>query len=329
MTRVAVLMGGPSHEHDISLASGGQVLEALGARGFEVRIGRDGTWAVDGDVQPSLGRALDAVADRTDVAFLALHGPFGEDGTVQALLEAAGVAYTGSGPAASALAMDKLRAKHVYRSTGLPTAPFAAWSRRDGGETPDLAAVPGPWVVKPSCEGSSFGVVLADTEGEVRSALQRLAAEGRTEALIETRIAGREFTCAVLDEPGNGPRALPVTELIPGDGHRFFDTEAKYRPGATAEVTPAPIPDGTRDRLQTLALQAHRALGCRDVSRTDFMVEDAEGADPRPWLLETNTIPGLTTNSLLPQAAEAAGLPFPRLVERLVRLAEARRSISV
>ncbi len=320
--KVAVLRGGPSAERDVSLRSGQQVLNALGGDALDVIIEADHGWTVDGRRFDSLGRSFDAVRAMADVAFIALHGPFGEDGTVQGLLEALALPYTGSGVAASGLAMDKVRAKAIYRDAGLPTAPAVAVTARRfvTSEAEVLAEVSAevgwPCVVKPAADGSSFGVSLTDDEAATRTALAALAADGRT-ALVERRIRGTELTCGVL-EHDDEPRALPVTEIAPAATYAFFDYEAKYTPGATDEITPARIPDELRDRVQRLAVQAHDALGCRDMSRTDFIVEQG-----RPWLLETNTIPGLTSNSLLPQAAAAAGMSFPDLVRHLV--ARARR----
>lgn len=317
MKRIAVLLGGPSHEHEVSTWSGAAVLQALGADGFEVRIERDGRWVVDGVEAGSIGAALDCLTERAEVAFIALHGPFGEDGTIQAVLETVGLPYTGSAPGSSALAMDKARAKHVYRQVGLPTPPSVHLTRYEAAEDWRLELA-GPWVVKPSRDGSSFGVSFADTEAQVREAAQDHLWAGR-EVLIESRILGREFTCAVLEDEAGVPRPLPVTELIPTEKFRFFDFEAKYTPGATREVTPAEIEEDLRDRIQALAVAAHRALGCRDVSRTDFML-----APEGPLLLETNTVPGMTATSLLPQAAEAAGVSFQALVRKLVDKARAR-----
>jgi D-alanine-D-alanine ligase len=318
--RVAVLMGGPSSEHDISLVSGRQVATALEARWpvIQVEIGQDGSWRFDGEACPSLGASLDRLAAGADVVFPALHGVFGEDGTVQALLEALRLPYVGSGVAASALAMDKARAKRVYAASGLPTPGFEALGAGDAARLERaLDAVPGPWVIKPSASGSSVGVSFpstrADADGEVRGHL----GAGR-EVVIERVVKGRELTCGVLDH-ADGPRALPVTEIIPRGAHAFFDFAAKYTPGATDEVTPAAIPEDLARAVRDLAVRAHRALGCRDLSRTDFMLD--EGA---PTLLETNTLPGFTPTSLLPQAAIASGFTFEALVDHLVLRALAR-----
>lgn len=315
--RVAVLRGGPSREHEVSMWSGAEVVRALGGRAVDVVIDRHGGWSVAG--APAMA-ALDALRElaEIDAVFIALHGPFGEDGTMQALLEAAGLSYTGSGPAASALAMDKIRAKLVYAGAGLPTAPAVHRLRGDRVvEVVERAQreLDPPWFVKPARDGSSFGVSMVKTADELTRALEEM---GEVEALVEPRIEGRELTCGVLESPEGEPAPLPVTELIPSDRHAFFDFEAKYTPGETNEVTPAEIDDGLRDRIQALAVRAHRTLGCRHLSRTDFMVR----TDGAIFLLETNTIPGMTPTSLVPQAAAVAGLSFETLVGRLVELAQ-------
>ncbi|MEO1335999.1 MAG: D-alanine--D-alanine ligase, partial [Myxococcota bacterium] len=206
---------------------------------------------------------------------------------------------------------------------GLPTAPAVAIEPTSFEENKktlldDIESKVGlPCVVKPACDGSSFGVSLPAHRVGLEAAIETMTRAGRV-VLAEKRISGTELTCAVL-EYGHGPRPMPVTEIAPADKYAFFDYEAKYTPGASQEITPARIPDALRDELQRLAVAAHKALGCRDMSRTDFIADDE-----RPWLLETNTIPGLTGNSLLPQAAAAAGLSFPQLIQHLVACARRR-----
>ncbi len=321
--RVAVLMGGPSSEHDVSMSSGRQVLAVLPGA-LEVVIQRDALWRVGGALQPSIGSAIDAVADQADVVFIALHGPFGEDGTVQGLLDSAGLSYVGSGVAASSLAMDKIRTKQIYRAAGLPTPDFEVLRARGfDGQAAALAAerIGLPAVVKQSCNGSSFGVSFPKTQAELLETAKQITSEGG-EVLLEAYIKGQELTCAVLDSEVSGlAEALPVTEIKLDTRFEFFDYEAKYTPGAAEEITPARIMDALRDEVQSLALRAHEVLGCRDMSRTDFIL-DAQGC---LQILETNTIPGLTGTSLLPQAAEAAGISFAQLVARLVANAALRR----
>jgi len=323
--RVAVLMGGTSLEHDVSMRSGAQVLSVLEG-GVEVVIERSGAWTVAGTKHEAIGAALDDVRARADVVFVALHGPFGEDGTVQGFLQTAGLPYTGSGVAASSLAMDKVRTKLVYQASGLPTPDFAVFRPR-GFEVAKVEAAAArlgaPAAVKLTCNGSSFGVSFPKTEAAIVEAVSRHVQAGE-EVVVERFVKGTELTCGVLEDGAAGTlEALPVTEIVPTAKYEFFDYEAKYTPGATDEITPARIPDALRDRVQTLALTAHEVLGCRDMSRTDVLV----GADGAPLLIETNTIPGFTKQSLLPQAAAAAGISFAELVRRLVGNA-ARRAVT-
>lgn len=317
-------MGGPSNEHDVSLTSGRQVLAALSRHhAFEVVIERDGTFRVAGDTQPNLGSALTTIAARSDVAFIALHGPFGEDGTVQALLEASGVPYTGSGVLASALAMDKVRTKALYKAHGLPTPSSIAVSARQWQRDPASvrAAVETagqelgfPCVAKPSTLGSSFGLSMPADEAQLVVDVERLLGLGH-DVLVEQYVRGRELTCGVLDIESEGlTRALPLTEIVPRAHHAYFDYVAKYTPGESEEITPARVSEAISDAVQDFAVRAHRALGCRDMSRTDFLL-DAEG---RVFMLETNTIPGFTKTSLLPQGAAAVGIDFAALAGILV-----------
>jgi D-alanine-D-alanine ligase len=349
--RVAVLLGGPSTEHDVSLASGLQVLDALDPARWEavpVHLERDGRWRVgrrpdprslaakedgsapssDGALGPAgpgaLAEGLAALAEPpgVDVVFLALHGQVGEDGVIQGLLELAGLPYTGSGVLASALAMDKVKAKEVYRACRVPCARDAVVRRRDlsGGAREALARrlaaeVGLPAVVKPVIGGSSVATRRVTDEATLAAAIEEaLAVDER--ALVEECVEGVELTCGVL---GGGPHeaaeALPVTEIAPLGGG-FFDFHAKYTAGACEEITPARIDESATAEVQRLSLLAHEALGCEGLSRTDFILRDGV-----PVALETNTLPGMTATSLLPQAAAAAGLSFPQLVDRLLESA--------
>lgn len=347
--RVAVLLGGPSTEHDVSIASGLQVLEALDPSRWEavpVLLERGGRWRVgerpappslaakeDGSA-PSAGEALAAagpaalaeglaaLAERpgVDVVFLALHGAVGEDGVVQGLLELAGLPYTGSGVLASALAMDKVKAKEVYRAHGVPCARDAVVRRRDLAGLAALAAglaaeVGLPAVVKPVIGGSSVATRRVTDEASLAAAIEEaLAVDER--ALVEECLEGVELTCGVLGGgPHEKPQALPVTEIAPLGGG-FFDFHAKYTAGACEEITPARIDEAATAEVQRLSLLAHEALGCEGLSRTDFILRGGV-----PVALETNTLPGMTATSLLPQAAAAAGLSFPELADRLLESA--------
>ncbi len=338
---VAVLLGGPSSEHDVSLATGGLVLARLDRTRFDAAplfVGKDATWFFGALPHPPAASWRDALAGATpwrpgggampwrpDVCFIGLHGAYGEDGQVQGILEGMGIRYTGSGPAASALAMNKQAARERFRAAGLPTA--AGYEVTPAAATPGVdrhlealvrgavQAVPGPWVVKPRDGGSSVGVEMVESEGQLVAAVRRGLRDGSV--LVEQRITGRELTCGVLEEAGTGaPRALPVTEIRPKSG-AFFDYRAKYTPGQSDELTPAPIDPTARDEVQRLALAAHAALGCAAYSRTDFILRP----DGRPVLLETNTLPGLTATSLLPQEATAAGIDYGALLTRLLELA--------
>lgn len=327
--RIAVLMGGRSSEHDISLSSGRKVLSVLSDRApLEVVIERDGAWRVGGEAVASVGVALETLRQRTDVVFLALHGPGGEDGAIQGCLETVGLVYTGSGVLGSALAMDKPRTKLIYTTAGIPTPPFQVVTRQRWRTDRDevLESLERrfgfPCVLKRAREGSSYGISFPANAAAAAQALDQYF-EKETSVLAEKKVKGREFTCAVLEVAREERTfALPVTEIIPGDKFAFFDLEAKYTPGATREITPADIPDELRERIQAHALAAHEALDLRDMSRSDVLV-DGTG---NPFLLETNTIPGFTPTSLLPQAAAVAGYDFRALVDVLIDNALRRAS---
>lgn len=353
--RVAVLMGGTSRERGVSLRSGEAVARALAARGMKVlpvTIGSDGRWALEmaaaatlpvraaggtGDepaaarlpaTDPGSGPPAPGGADARaplDAVFVALHGTFGEDGTVQGFLETVGVPYTGSRVAASALAMDKERTKEVLVHHGLRTAPWASVERDAWEDAPEavldavLARVGLPAVVKHPREGSSFGVTVVDDAAALREALAAAAASADGRALVERRIRGTEVTCPVLGNRGGPLRALPLVEIVPR-GRGFFDYEAKYE-GASEEICPARVAPEVAARVREAALTAHRVLGCDGISRSDFIVE----TDGSPVYLETNTVPGMTEQSLCPLSARSAGMSFEELCETLVRLAIERR----
>jgi D-alanine-D-alanine ligase len=251
-----------------------------------------------------------------DVAFLALHGRFGEDGTMQGTLDLLGVPYVGSGTLASALAMDKVMAKKVLAADGVPVpcglvverAAFRADPAAQSGRAADAFL---PAVTKPARQGSSIGMSLVESAGEMRGALEKAFVHD-ARVLVEERLLGTELTVGVL---GNDViEALPVVEIV--SKNRFFDYEAKYDPELSEEICPARIPRDAAARAQDLALRSHRSLGCRGLSRVDMVLTTAG-----PVVLEVNTMPGMTVNSLLPKAARAAGIPFAELLDRLVRLA--------
>ena len=299
--RVAVVMGGPSAEREVSIESGQAVLKALAALGHEAQ-------SLDFD-----GRFVDAIREiEPDVVFNALHGSGGEDGTIQGILEWMGIPYTGSDLTSCAIAMDKHLTKKLLAAEGLPTP---AWDTFDltGGTLPLL---PGslnlPLVVKPRSSGSSAGVSIVRTHEEWTKAMINVAPR-TTQILAEEFISGREFASGVL-----GEEALPLVEIISND--EFYSYDAKYKPGGSRHLVPAPIDEDLTARLQMLALSVHRLLGLRDYSRTDIIVTK-EG---RPYILEINALPGLTPLSLLPDEVRAAGMSFEALIERLLQFALGR-----
>jgi D-alanine-D-alanine ligase len=312
--KVAVLKGGRSLERNVSLRSGARVEHALQRLGHEV---------VPIDVGADLVDRLRSV--RPDVAFVVLHGRGGEDGTVQELLELVGVPYTASGPSACSRCMDKVVSKHDLRAAGLPTPDFYAFSQAAFEELGAGRALPAleerldfPIVVKPAAQGSALGIKFARTPADVPAAIVA-AFSYDTKVLLERYVAGRDLAVSVIDGP-DGPEALPVVEAIPHEEH-FYDFEARYEIGRTAFVCPAEIGPEATARAQELALAAYTTLGCAGFARIDLMLEDGTG---ELLLLEANAIPGLTDTSLLPLAAEAAGITFEELIARIVELAVAR-----
>jgi D-alanine-D-alanine ligase len=319
--KVAVLVGGRSGEHDVSLVTGQAVDESLARLGHErwvLTLERDGSAQWSGQ-RGSLADGLSALTGwGPDVAFIAMHGPDGEDGSIQGVLELLGIPYQGSAVASSAVAMHKARTKVVYRQAGLAVA--RDWTVTGGGvDWEQVARQLGlPLVLKTGLSGSSVGVeVVADLAS---LALRGEAMLAETDALVvEEWLDGREFTSAVIEDTAGRAHALPAVEIIPrGDG--WFDYATKYDPEAVDEICPCDIPPALEEELGRLALVAHQVLGCRDYSRTDFIL-DEKG---RPRLLETNTLPGLTPASLFPKAAAAAGMDFDAIVDRLVSLAAGR-----
>jgi D-alanine-D-alanine ligase len=303
--RIAVLLGGVSREREISLLSGEGVARALEGRGHHV---------VRVQVDDEEVRGL--AAARADVAFIALHGRFGEDGGAQRLCAGLGIPYTGSGPEASFHALDKSVAKAFFEEHGVPTP---AWIRLEPPldlerATAAVHARPGyPCVVKPVAEGSSIGVTIVESEAALGAALAAVAPLGGP-ALVERFVPGREFTVGIL-----GEEALPPIELVPR--REFYDYEAKYAADSGTEYRVAPaLPPALAEALPRVALAAHRALGCEGLSRVDVRVDLAQ----RPFVLEVNTIPGMTPRSLLPKAAAAAGIEFGALCERICEHALAR-----
>ncbi len=326
--KIAVLFGGASEERDVSIASAAQIIPALRTLGHEVfavdtATGRlppaDERQLLTSGVAPAPPStlALEQVRSRAmafapsaadirsaDVVFLALHGGAGEDGRLQAMLDLAGLAYTGSNHIASAAAMDKDLAKRLFRSAGIPTAD---WMMTPVAVSDLERALGWPVVVKPSKQGSTVGLTVVRDSADLAAAVE-LAATFDDEVMIEKFIAGREFTVGVLDG-----EALPVGEIIsPGE---IFDYRAKYQAGVAREVFPANLADAQTKQLQDYALRAHRVLKLGAYSRIDFR-RDADGG---VWCLEANSLPGMTATSLLPQAARVAGIEFPELLERICK----------
>lgn len=307
MTRhVAVLLGGFSSERPVSLSSGNACADALEAEGYRVtRI----------DVGRDVGTVLAQL--RPDVVFNALHGPFGEDGTIQGILEYLAIPYTHSGVLASALAMNKEQAKKVARAAGIPVADSRVMSRFSIG--PEHPMSP-PYVVKPVSEGSSFGVVIV-TEDQSHPPQVIGSADWKygDTVMVERYVHGRELTCAVM-----GDVALGVTEIIP-TGHSFYDYDSKYVAGGSKHECPAKILPNIYQKIQTLALKAHQAIGCRGVSRSDFRYDDRHSENGELIWLEVNTQPGMTPTSLVPEIAAEAGHSFGELLSWMVEDASCSR----
>jgi D-alanine-D-alanine ligase len=318
MSRVAVLAGGQSLERQVSLRSGARVRDALDRLGHEV---------IAIDVGPDL---VDRLTDtQPEVAFVALHGRDGEDGTVQELLELLGVPYTASGPSACIRCMDKVLTKYALRDAGLPTPEFYAFSRSAFESLGAARALPAieerldfPVVVKPAAQGSALGIRFAPSAAEVPAAIIASFSYD-TKVLLERHVAGRDLAISVLDGAA-GPEALPIVEAIPRAGDRY-DFEARYEIGRTEFVCPADLEPEMTQRAQMLAIAAYRVLGCYGFARIDLMLESQGG---ELTVLEANAIPGLTETSLLPQAAEAGGISFTAFVERVLKLALSRTSAS-
>jgi len=296
--RVVVLMGGASAERQISLTSGTECAKGLRAAGYDV---------VEVDVGRDVGALVRALTPKPDVVFNALHGRFGEDGTIQGVLDLLGIPYTHSGLLASALAMDKAMAKRVFTAAGI-TCPDGKVI--DASELLAGDPIARPYVVKPNNEGSSVGVRIV-RPGDNLPLPEECGWHVGQKLLVETYIPGRELTVGVM-----GDHPLAVTELRPK--HDFYDFEAKYTAGKTEHLIPAPIPEEVARQALDAALAAHRALGCRGVSRADFRYDDTGGEPGKLYLLEVNTQPGMTPLSLVPEQAAHVGIPFPQLVAWMV-----------
>jgi D-alanine-D-alanine ligase len=308
VSRVAVLKGGRSLERQVSLRSGARVQEALPRLGHEV---------LPVDVGPDLVQTLSA--DRPDVAFVALHGRDGEDGTVQELLEVLGIPYTGSGVSACIRAADKVLAKHAMRDRGIPTPDFYAFNETAFEALGAAQALPAieqrlefPIVVKPARQGSALGIKFARTPADVPSALVAAFSYDR-KVMLERYVHGRELAVSILDEGGT-PVALPIVEALPEE-ESFYDFESRYEIGRTRFVCPAELDVSVGASASQIALDTYALLGCAGFARVDLMLSEETGD---LFVLELNPIPGLTETSLLPQAAEAAGISFDDFVARVL-----------
>jgi D-alanine-D-alanine ligase len=303
---VAVLMGGFSSERPVSLSTGDACASALEGEGYRV-------------TRVDVGRNIAAVLSelRPDVCFNALHGPFGEDGTIQGVLEYLEIPYTHSGVLASAVAMDKHLAKHVAKASGIPVAEALIMDRHDFTASHPM---PTPYVVKPIREGSSFGVVIVQEEqSHPPQVLTSSDWRYGDRVMVERYIHGRELTCGVM-----GGKALDVTEVVP-TGPGFFDYDAKYVAGGARHIIPAQLSPNIYQKIQELAVKAHDAIGCRGVSRSDFRYDDRSSAEGEIIWLELNAQPGMTPMSLLPEMAAHAGLSFGELVSWMVEDASCQR----
>jgi len=302
--RIALISGGWSREREVSLKSGDAVYGALDKDKYEVRRY---------DPRDDL-LGLIKGSGHIDLVLLLLHGKRGEDGSIQGLLDLLSLPYVGSGVLASALAMNKALSKELFRNAGLTVPRDVMLSSNEDVNPKELFSSLGrPAVVKPIAEGSSIGLRICGTEEEAAEAIGEALAMGQG-ALVEEYVRGTEVSCPVL---GNqDPEALPVIEIIPQGEHQFFNYTAKYVPEACQEICPARLPADVYGKVQDCAIRAHRVLGCRHLSRADMIVTDRD-----VYVLETNTIPGMTENSLFPLSARTAGISFPSLMDRLIELA--------
>ncbi len=300
-TRIAVLSGGWSKERSISLKSGKAVLMALDPEKYDI---------ASYDPQEDL-EALWKNRNEVDLAFVLLHGKYGEDGRIQGLLDLFQIPFVGSGVLAGAMAMNKRVTKDVYRSVGLPVPKDVVLRKTESFSLENIKERLGlPIVIKPVCEGSSLGISIMEGDADILAGIEK-AFTFDAEVLLEEYVAGREITCAVLGR--QHLETLPLVEIVPRSGHRFFDFDAKYKVGETTEICPAQIDSHLRNEAFELAKNAHQALHCRDWSRTDMIVRD-----DKIFLLETNTIPGMTETSLVPLAARGKGWKLGRLLDHMI-----------
>lgn len=304
---LAVLMGGMSSEYEVSLSTGENVIKYLDKKKYNILpivISKKGEWSAAGRK-----KTIDEALKNVDLVFNAMHGEYGEDGRIQGLLDCLNISYTGSGVLASALGMDKIKSYELFKLNGLTIPEGVALKRGDKLNYKFSKKI----VVKPFCLGSSVGISIVDSKDEkkIKGAVDK-AFKVCDEIIIEEYIDGREMTCGIVENAkGQKYFALPITEIIPPNG-RFFDYEVKYD-GSTQEITPARIDKKLAIRIQEVAKKAHQILECSNYSRVDFMVKDN-----KIYVLEVNTLPGLTSESLIPKAAQKAGIEFSKLLDIII-----------
>jgi D-alanine-D-alanine ligase len=345
--RIAVLMGGPSPERDVSMDTGLQIIASLNPQKYNVipvEITKEGKWLprpellqLPGSTQEKRSTSnpaprtpdpvsIEQVVEReeVDVAFIAMHGPYGEDGTMQGLLELLGIPYTGSGVLASALAMDKLRSRQIFEWHGIPVPAYRSvtmdtWHDRGHVHQQVARDLGYPCVVKPNAVGSSIGVSIVREPTALDPAVDKAFTYGPV-VLIEEYVSGVELACGIVDDPKTGePVPLPLIEIVPFAD--FYNYEAKYAAGGSEHIIPARISEEIATRAQALAVRAYKALDCAGMSRVDIIARSTDIV-----VLEVNTIPGMTPTSLLPDAAKAMGITFPDLLDRIVENALRRRT---
>jgi D-alanine-D-alanine ligase len=303
--RIALLAGGLSNEREVSLKTGDKIFEALDRDKYQV---------TRFDPKTDLAAFFNEVtAGKFDLVFPALHGPYGEDGRLQGMLDMLGLPYVFSDCLSSAIAMDKIKTKLLASAAGLTLAPDIRIGKHDAFDTKTaVLKLSLPIVVKPADSGSSVGITIAQNEAELKRGVDEAFRHGAT-VLLEKFVKGREFTVAVMGKNVDA-HALPVVEIIPKIS-AWFDHKAKYEVGGSEEICPAKIPDAVRDRVQSDAVKIYNAIGCKDLARADFIWSEA---DDKLYFLEINTIPGMTATSLAPQAAKAAGMEFGEFLDKLI-----------
>ncbi|MDP2873721.1 MAG: D-alanine--D-alanine ligase [bacterium] len=304
LKKVAVLFGGKSAEREISIKTGQAVIANLDCKKYQI---------LPVEVKPN-GRFT--LPPKIDLVFLGLHGPYGEDGTIQGMLEMLGISYTGSGVLASALGMDKIMSRQVFSSVGLTVPKSRVFTQGDGLSAFifDLSSfISFPCVVKPHNQGSSVGVSIVKSASELGPAVRLTLSFPGAKALIEEYLDSREITCGILGNSGQKPYCLPLTEIKPNGKHKFFDWEAKYTAGESEEITPPTLGKDLTNKVKTACLSAYESLGCRGYARVDTIV-----VKDQVYILEINTLPGMTATSLIPQQAKAAGLSFSELLDKII-----------